>query len=194
VNDLPDRIRAFVAIQLDAKVEDAVAEFIETMQASSHGVRWTRRANLHLTLRFLGDAARADQLERLNRGLEQIAAATEPFVLEVRGTGVFPNPGRPRVVWIGLESNALTDLAGRIEAVTVASGFPPERRNFSPHLTIGRVRDPRGWLEVRDTIGNAAERVFGATRVASLALYRSTPGRETSIYTELARHALHRTG
>ena len=76
MNDLPDRIRAFVAIQLDAKVEDAVAEFIEAMRAASHGVRWTRRANLHLTLRFLGDAARADQFERLNRGLEQIAAAT----------------------------------------------------------------------------------------------------------------------
>jgi RNA 2',3'-cyclic 3'-phosphodiesterase len=190
LSGLPDRIRAFIAIRTNAEVEDALTEFIGTLRDSGGGVRWTRRANLHVTLRFLGDDAAAEQLERLDRTLAQIAAATRPLVIEVRGTGVFPNASRPRVVWIGLHSDPLIELARQIESAAVTAGFPAEPHGFSPHLTIGRIRDPRGWRPVRGRIAAAADRVFGATPVDSMSLYRSTLGGEAATYTELARYQL----
>lgn len=190
MNSLPDRIRAFVAIRIDPAVEDALAGFIETLRESSDGIRWIRRANLHLTLRFLGNEVAAEQLDRLSPALERIAAATVPFVIEVGGTGVFPDPQRPRVVWAGLESDALIELAARVEAAAVEAGFAPERRAFSPHLTIGRVRYPRGWRTVRGAITEASAREFGATRVDAMMLYQSTLGPEASTYTELVRYTL----
>jgi RNA 2',3'-cyclic 3'-phosphodiesterase len=187
---MPDRIRAFVALRMGAEVEDALAGFIETVRESADGIRWIRRANLHLTLRFLGDEVAAEQLERLSPALGEIAAATAPFVIGVRGTGVFPNPQRPRVVWVGLESEGLIALAARVEAAAVDAGFAAERRAFTPHLTIGRVRYPRGWRTVRGKIAEAADREFGTTRVDTMMLYQSTLGPEASTYTELARYTL----
>jgi len=186
----PDGVRAFVALRVSDEVEAALAEFVESMRASSSGVRWVRPANLHLTLRFLGDRVAAEQLDRLNHALEEIAGDTPPFVVEVRGTGTFPNSERPQVVWVGLVSGALEELARRVEAAAVRCGFRPERRPFSPHLTIGRVRHRRGWATVRHALTEAAERDFGTTRADSMVLYRSVLGPESSTYTELARYAL----
>jgi len=190
VSGLPDKIRAFVALRMGAEVEDALAAFIETLRGSSDGIRWIRRANLHLTLRFLGDEVAAEQLERLSPALERIAGTTAPFSIDVHGTGVFPDPQRPRVVWVGLKSDALIELAARAEAAAVDAGFAAERRAFTPHLTIGRVRNPRAWRMVRGAITEAADREFGATHVDTMMLYQSTLGPESSTYTELARYAL----
>jgi 2'-5' RNA ligase len=186
----PDRVRAFVALRMNAEVEDTLAQLVETLRVSSGDVRWVRRANLHLTLRFLGDRVAARQLVRVHRGLEEIAARTAPFVIGVRGTGTFPNSERPQVVWVGLASGELVDLAGRVEAVAVRCGFAPERRPFAPHLTIGRVRNQHGWVAVRPSLIEAAARDFGETRAESMVLYRSVLGPETSTYSELARYAL----
>jgi 2'-5' RNA ligase len=186
----PDRARAFVALRMSAKVEDALTEFIEILAASPSGVRWVRRDNLHLTLRFLGDQVAAEQLERLSQALEEIAGSTAPFIIEVRGTGTFPNLKRPQVVWVGLVSNALVDLAKRVEAAAVRCGFRPERRPFSPHLTIGRVRHRSGWVLVLRALTEAGTREFGTTQVDSMILYRSVLGPDASTYTELARYAL----
>jgi 2'-5' RNA ligase len=186
----PDRVRAFVALRMSAEVEDVLTDFVESQRAWSSGVRWVRRANLHLTLRFLGDRVAAEQLERLHQGLEEIAARTAPFVVEVRGTGTFPNSKRPRVVWVGLASGELVDLAGRVEAVAVQCGFAPERRPFAPHLTIGRVPHRQGWATAPRALIEGATRAFGATRADSMTLYRSVLGPETSSYSELAHYTL----
>lgn len=189
---MPDRVRAFVALRLSAEVEQAVADFIESIQPPGNphggGIRWVRRANLHLTLRFLGREVAAPALEQLDRALGQIASATAPFTIGVRGAGAFPNLAWPRVIWVGLESPELAVLAARVEAAAVEAGLAPERRAFSPHLTIGRVRNFIGWGATRRAIKAAAERDFGRTAAESMILYRSILGTEASTYEELARY------
>jgi RNA 2',3'-cyclic 3'-phosphodiesterase len=189
VNALPDKVRAFVALRMSAQVEEALAEFVETLRGLSSGIGWTPRANLHLTLRFLGDRVRAEKLERLDSALEQIATTTSPFAIGVRGTGVFPNPNRPRVIWVGLQSDSLIQLAAKVENVAVNAGFEAEQRNYTPHLTIGRIRDPRAWRAVRASIAEAGDRDFGSTQVDSMTLYQSRLGSRPT-YIQLAVYAL----
>jgi RNA 2',3'-cyclic 3'-phosphodiesterase len=188
---MPDRIRAFVALRLSADVKRAVADFIEALGPAGNScgtVRWVRRADLHLTLRFLGDRVEAETLERLDRALIRIAASTTSFTIRVRGTGAFPDLTRPRVVWAGLESTELIALASRIERGAIESGLAPERRAYSPHLTIGRVRGLGGWSAIRPAIEAAAERDFGHSAAQSMILYRSMLAVDAARYEELARY------
>jgi 2'-5' RNA ligase len=189
VSALPDKIRAFVALRMSAQVEDAVAGMVETLRGLSSGIGWTPRANLHLTLRFLGDRVPAEKLERLDSALRQTASATPPFAIEVRGTGLFPNPNRPRVIWVGLHSDFLIQLAAQVENAAVNAGFEAEDRNYTPHHTIGRIRDPRAWRAVRASIADAGDRNFGSTQVDSMALYQSRLGSRPT-YSQLAAYTL----
>ena len=189
---MPDGVRAFVALKMAPGVEQAVADFIESIRKVTadrgNGIRWTRRDNLHLTLRFLGDGVTAATLERLDDALRDIAAATASFKIEVRGIGAFPNLSRPRVLWVGLESAELQGLANKIERAAVSAGLAPERRAFAPHLTIARTGDLAGWSETRRAIETAVERDFGSTAVEALTLYRSILGRGYPVYEELGRY------
>jgi RNA 2',3'-cyclic 3'-phosphodiesterase len=188
VNALPDKVRVFVALRMSAQVEDALAGFVATLRGLSSGISWTPRANLHLILRFLGDRVPAEKLERLDAALEQIATTTSPFAIGVHG-GIFPNPNRPRVIWVGLQSDVLIQLAARVENAAVSAGFEPEQRDYTPHVTIGRIRDPRAWRALRTSIAEAAHRDFGATQVDSMALYQSRLGSQPT-YIQLAAYLL----
>jgi 2'-5' RNA ligase len=172
---------------MSPEVEDALAGFVEEMRGLASGIRWVRRTNLHLTLRFLGDAVDPKRLAALHEKLTEIAARTAPFVIDARGTGAFPNLSRPRVIWAGLIGDELVSLAARVEDAAVDAGFTRERRPYSPHLTIGRVRDLRGWSVARRAIESTAQREFGSSTCESMILYRSVLGQETSTYHELER-------
>jgi len=193
-----DGMRAFVALTLAAEVEQAVAEFIESMRTAlttrSDGIRWTGRNQLHLTLRFLGNRVAASTLEPLAGALEEIANGTACFEIGVRGLGVFPNLSRPRVIWIGLKSAELSALANEVERAAVAAELVPERRTFAAHLTIARVHDLTGWSELRRAIETAKARDFGHSLARSLILYRSILQSDSPVYEELARYRFARAG
>lgn len=166
-----------------------IATFIDELRGLGAGVRWTRGANLHLTMRFLGDRVPATTIPMLAAALDKIASITEPFPLVARGTGAFPDLARPRVIWIGLGGEPLIRLADRVESAVRDCGFPPGDRPFVPHLTIGRVRDRRGWVGIRDALAIAADRNFGCSLIDSMILYRSILGRESSTYEAIAHFA-----
>lgn len=187
---MPHAVRAFVAIRLAGEVERAVAEFADSLRPiAGSAVRWVRRANLHLTLRFLGDRVDASTLERLDHALARLAATTVPFTITVRGAGAFPNLAHPRVLWAGLESTGLITLADRVERAAVESGLAPEARPYAPHLTIGRVNRLHGWDELRPAIEAAAAREFGASPATAMILYRSMLAVDAATYEELARYS-----
>ena len=188
---MPDRVRAFVALRLSPEVERAVIDLVAALRQAHDrpgAVRWVRPANLHLTLRFLGDRVESITLERLDRALLRIAAATARFTIRVRGLGGFPHLVRPRVLWAGLEGPHLPALAAAVEHAATASGLPPEPRPFAPHLTLGRVRDLGGWAHLRPAIEAAADRDFGHSAAQSMLLYRSTLALDAATYEELARY------
>ena len=185
--DLALKIRAFVAIRLGAETERALGGLIDELRAPGDGISWARRANLHLTLRFLGAAVDSVLIPALIQRLNAIAGETAPFGVAVRGIGAFPNLSRPRVIWAGLEGEELLALASRVESAAVESGFEPERRPYSPHLTIGRVRDLRRWAPLRPRLETAAQREFGCSTIEAMTLYESRLSSAGATYQEIAR-------
>lgn len=147
-------IRTFIAVELPADVRAALSALIDRMAVRwpERGVRWVKGDNMHLTLRFLGDTDEA-LVPDLNAGLDGIAKGAAPFELRLDGAGCFPNARRPRVIWVGLgdPGDRLLPLQEQVERLARACGWEREKRAFSPHLTLGRVRErtrsPEGdWL------------------------------------------------
>jgi RNA 2',3'-cyclic 3'-phosphodiesterase len=176
-------LRTFVALELDASVRAAVADYLATLR-SVPGVAWARPENLHLTLKFLGNVATA----RLPALTERLAAATATlpsFVMHVAGVGAFPNLARPRILWVGCEAAPLGALATAVDAACVRAGFAAEARAFHPHVTLGRIREP-GRRDRFPFLATDGGRTFGSSAVAAIVLFASKLGSGGARYTPLA--------
>jgi 2'-5' RNA ligase len=172
-------IRAFVALPLPDTLRRAVAEAIRRLTPSLPGLRFVRDEGAHVTLRFLG-WTRADTIAALEAPLRAAATACPPLDLAVRGLGTFPERGRPRVLWLGLEvPRAAAALQAACERAAVAAGFEPETRAFHPHLTLGRWGDRARRPPLPDVD-------LGSAHVGELVLYRSELRPSGSVYTPLA--------
>ena len=149
---------------------------------------------IHITLKFL-DEITQDQVVPLMEAIGEATAKTPPFELELGGFGVFPNSNHARVFWVGIESGAQTlkDLAQEIDRKVNKLGFHREKRPFSAHLTLGRVRDQATPAD-RRTLGEAVASLVIERSVpfdvSSVSLMRSTLTREGAIYNRLHEAAL----
>jgi len=183
---IPARIRPFVALRLSAETIAAIAAMAAEIKTLGADVAWVKPANFHLTLRFLGDQVDVARLDPLKAALTEIAANTAPFTIVARGVGAFPDWRSARVVWVGLESAQLTELAAQVEDSVVRCGFERERRPYTAHLTIGRVRGFRGWRQAARALKDWAEHDFGTSQIESMTLYRSVLSSGGSRYEALA--------
>lgn len=186
-----ERIRSFVAILLNDEVRAAVAAEIARLRPLAPRVGWVAAPNLHLTLKFLGELP-PDALEQVKDGLTEAVAGAAPFSLHFYGLGAFPGMARPRVLWVGVAEGgqAAQALLARVEAALGRRGFPREDRPFSPHLTIGRVREPRGLAGLQEAMARDARMDFGRLEARALSLMRSDLSPAGSRYTELAAFPL----
>jgi 2'-5' RNA ligase len=172
-------MRSFIAINLPATVKSEIGEIVTQLRPAGPPARWVPADNVHLTLKFL-DEIEADQVGPLVEAIERASIGVPPFDLALGGFGVFPNPRRARVFWIGIESGAeaLRGLAQAIDDRVRKLGFPREKRAFSAHLTLARLRRPAP----AETLVTAAERLG----------YHSDPARITRI--DLMRSVLSPSG
>jgi 2'-5' RNA ligase len=139
-------IRSFIAVELPRELKQELAELeAKLKQCSPPVVKWVDPNNIHITLKFLGEISE-DRIDELMLAIEQAAQGIPPFKLAVRDTGAFPNLERVQIIWVGVkgELEKIVQLQKRIESNMEQFGFPRESRPFSPHLTLGRVRDDAG--------------------------------------------------
>ncbi len=169
-------MRCFVAVNFPEEIREKVGKFASSLSSGAVGrvVRWVRPENIHLTLKFLGPVDRK-ALPELWSALETALAGHAPFGLTVKGAGVFPPRGRPRAAWVGRagETAALAALQSAVEFAFEPLGFPREKRPFTPHLTVGRVRDPRRLTPLASEIAAAGEREWGKCVVERVHFVRS---------------------
>jgi 2'-5' RNA ligase len=179
-------VRAFLALDLPESLKPGLALYQQELKKSGADVRWVAPGNVHLTLKFFGNVPEAD-VEALGQAARDAAAAQPPFQLKVTGAGAFPSINAPRVVWLGLEGDLvpLARFYRQLEKAFAPLGYPPEGRPFHPHLTLGRVKSPRGRLGLTKVLKELPQPPWPAFQVKEIILYRSVLSPQGSTYTPL---------
>jgi 2'-5' RNA ligase len=137
-------VRLFIALPVSEEVKEKAGEIIRALRTHDTDTKWVAPANLHLTIKFLGNTENT-ALPHISRALTQIATTYEPFYIKIYGTGTFPDKRNPRIIWIGAGvSDIILRLRNDIEHSMESLGCQRETKRFHPHLTIGRVRSRTG--------------------------------------------------
>lgn len=166
-------MRLFTGIELPESTRNSISEITKKIKSSAR-IKWVEKENLHITLKFFGEVANHKELiAALNKASDDF----KPFDISLEGVGAFPSPERVRVIWVGIKSgyNKIQRIFERIEEETEKIGFEKEKREFTPHITIGRVK--KGKFKLPDITYN-----YPPFKVKNVILYKSTLTPEGPIY------------
>ena len=166
------KIRLFVAVRVPEPQLALLKASSAPLRGAIADARWTPPENQHLTLKFLGSTPE-DLLEPIGAALDAVAAGVAPEKITLSNLGAFPGRRRARVLWAGVEdpSALLSRLAGGLDDALKPHGFEPEKRKFTPHLTLARLRMP---VDVSEALGAApASARFSPFLVDSIDLFSS---------------------
>jgi len=183
-------LRAFIAVEIPPEIHKAIDSKTAPLRAALDAslVRWVPTDNVHLTLKFLGDVSPTN-VEMLSQMLNMEVSQHSTFALKFGGLGAFPNPRHPRVIWIGIQAPAgLEALQRGIEAAAATLGYPGEERPFSPHLTIGRVKENAGSAgvqKIRSALEETQVGALGTAQVSAVHLFKSELKPSGAVYTRL---------
>ena len=178
-------MRLFVALEIPSAVRDNLATLIEDLHRTDPKPRWVRPENLHVTLKFIGEAA-PEKLDAIRTALSGVRCE-QPVELNFRRLGFFPNEKHPRVLWASMEASAnVKSLAAEVDGSLESAGFPREQRPFTPHLTIARFNSPRLAEKLHTAIQQNIAREFGSLRTSEFHLIQSKLKPSAAEYTRLA--------
>jgi len=167
-------LRLFIAIDIGEEVKRDIASLIDKLRTHDTNIKWVKPENIHITIKFLGEVS-SDIVINIEKAISLVASRHSFFVLHARGTGVFPNFARPRVLWVGINKDSgLEKIHNDINNELKPLGFEPEDRDFHPHLTIGRVKSPVGLNPLLKDLRGYMDREFGKITVDKLLLVKST--------------------
>jgi len=190
-------MRLFVALDIDSEIRRRIGEFRDQMRAYAPDVRWVGPETFHVTLQFLGET---EKLDEIRSALEQVRG--KAIGLSFRGTGFFPNPKAPRVFWVGIEADEnLQPLADSIGESLRSLGFECDAGPFKPHLTLARSGSGRpkpvrgeqasaGLRTLRVKLETLPPAEFGTMTAHEFCLYQSTLSPRGAKYTKLASYRL----
>jgi RNA 2',3'-cyclic 3'-phosphodiesterase len=182
-------LRAFIAVELPLEIRKTVCAATSKLQNEIGPlIRWVPIENMHLTLKFLGDVSPSN-VELLSQMLRAEMELFNCFDLHLNGLGSFPNLKRPRVIYVGMQAPAALEALQRgIESASSRLGYGAEERGFSPHLTIGRVKQNVTATEqqaIRHALAATKIDSLGTARVNSVELFKSDLKPTGSVYTRL---------
>ncbi len=180
-------MRLFTGLDLPHELVRELEKLIDRLRPQAR-INWSPPANLHITTKFIGEWPQ-ERLDELKAALGQLPAR-EPISLHIHGVGFFPNPKSPRVFWCGIEAPGLAALAAETDRATAALGIESEKRAFSPHLTLARIKEPVPLNRLHDSIAALPSVDFGRFGIRSFFLYQSQLRPGGSVYTKLAEFPL----
>ncbi len=168
-------MRAFLALDVSEPTRKRLDDVIRQLSVCTQGVKWVRADLIHLTLVFFADIDPQETIS-VREAARETALSSAPFEYDVGRMGFFGPPARMRVIWCGVQDTggALASLHGSLEARLAQASFPREDRDFSPHLTLGRLKRPGREPALLDALRPLDGFEAGRERADHLTLYRST--------------------
>jgi 2'-5' RNA ligase len=185
------RIRTFLAVELCDEVRRRSAELIKSLRSDGDDIKWVEPHNLHFTLNFLGDV-NDTEVHDVCRVAAEAAARVPLFELECAGLGAFPHVGNPRTIWLGVREGAesMCRLQEALTAGLADLGFPPEHRQYKPHLTLGRSRRDGRTRGLSSRLSELAETEAGRCIVEEVVVFSSVLEPTGPVYHALAHAPL----
>ena len=190
-------MRTFIAVDFSPEVIrkiNNVITFFKT-QTPEKALKWVAPENLHLTVKFLGDVP-DNKIEQVKMLINQSLQNVKSFEIGVEGLGMYPNPGSPRVVWLGITcGEPLKEIKKKLDLQLQKADIEPERRSFSPHLTIARVRrnaDKQTVKEIGEALSKFKVDSLGKCRINHVILYKSELTPKGPIYSPLLSSPLNK--
>jgi 2'-5' RNA ligase len=177
-------MRLFTAIDISDEIREALSYFVKRLKPLAK-INWSPVDNLHITTKFIGEWPEI-RLQEMTAALATVPKSG-PIEVTVRGVGWFPNERRPRVFWAGVDGGEpLKALAKATEQTVRRLGVPVEEREFSPHLTLARIRDAVSLDPLRQAIHALPANCgfdFGSFQANEFVLYLSSNGKYTKLAT-----------
>jgi 2'-5' RNA ligase len=190
-------MRLFVALDIDAAIRRRITDFRNQMRALAPAVRWVAPETFHITLQFLGETKKLDEIQS---ALDSVQGS--PFEISLRNVGFFPSAKSPRVLWVGIEAGEhLSELANSIGQALQPLGFERDAGPFKPHLTLARAgsgrprpapgeRSAPALQQVRAKLQTVGQLEFGTMTAHEFYLYESKLSSSGAQYTKLSRYLL----
>ena len=178
-------VRAFLSIDIeDQSLLSQIQNIQQKLDLSAAKMKIVKSENIHFTLLFFGDTP-LKRLDQIQTSLERIDIT--PFEIEIAGVGAFPNRRRPRIIWIGVAHNAskVLSLKDEIDSSLLELDYQPEKRKYTPHATIARVRHVKDSKRIADNLEYLSNEVIGTMSVNKVTMMKSTLTPSGPIYEPL---------
>lgn len=180
--------RTFISIEISDEVRSRLGDFQGRLESTGADLKLVEPQNIHLTLRFLGDVPEK-QIEEVKNVTRDAGKITDPFDLEVNGVGVFPHLDYIRVIWAGVGEGRerTTIIRQRLDKNLAEINFPPENKEFTPHITFARVRSGKAKNKIANLVREMSDENFGICHVDAIELRKSKLTQKGPIYSTLER-------
>lgn len=182
--------RLFAAIKIHPSPEFSSIVRSITSDLKHERIKWVELHNMHLTLKFFGETEET-RVPAIYKALTAATANTDSFTLHINRTGIFGSRYDPRVIWFGIDPEpGLQKLAGNVFGNLQQAGWEPDRQNFVPHLTIGRIKELKDKTLFQQVIARYREVNIQDQYVSELILFESILRREGPEYIALRKFPL----
>lgn len=177
------KVRSFIAIALPDELESKLSNVVESLKEVNARIKCVSPENIHLTLRFLGYPEES-KLKDIEQVMEEALKDIQPFEILLKGIGAFPNPGKPKVIWAGVETGAeeVCAMREKIEKGLNSNGIAREKRPYHAHLTIGRVKSLPQSGNLAEWLKSRRDFVIGTMKVFRVVLMESRLRKEGPEY------------
>jgi len=177
------KFRAFIAI--DVELSSQITDIVNDLKNSGADIKLVKPENMHITLKFLGDTDEKF-VGQIREIMEKSVENIKSFEIKLKNTGVFPNENYIKVVWIGIDQyEKLAEIAKKINEGLSKIGFKKEKRDFSPHLTIGRLKTGKNKDKILHIITRYENTEFNTFKIKKIKLIKSELTPKGPIYTTI---------
>jgi len=182
-----ENVRAFIAVELSKAAKDEIERIINSLKDADTNTKWLSSQTMHLTLKFLGSVS-PEKVKDITSSIKTISEDITTFNITFSDIGVFPSERRPKVVWVGIkdDNGEVQALSSKVEGAMEKEGFTREDRPFTPHITLGRIKNGKN-IDKLMSITKSINVSPIVSTISRIVLFRSELTSKGAIHTPISK-------